>query len=122
MKFKEIKSLIELCGKMGVSEFSLGDLKVVFGGQTKDSPLTPTAHQTKEAEVQSQIVEKEALTQIAQEMDEAELSVMQIENPRLFEQLMIERELEDDGSSSTRLTDVEQSIADDHTTAEAGTH
>lgn len=113
MSFRELKSLVELCGKMGVSELSLGEFHVVFGVQTKDEPLTPTFVQTKDNEVQSQIVEKEALQDLSMEMDEEDLSVMQIENPTLYEQLMIERELEDDGSSSTRLTDVEQSIADE---------
>lgn len=114
LKFAELKELIETCGKNGVRELSLKDFKVVFGSQTKEIPLTPTVYQTKEAEVQSQLVEKEALTQASHELDENDLAVMQVEDPVRYEQLMIEREIEDDRSRSG-ITDIEQSVADEHT-------
>lgn len=91
----------------------LGDFKVVFGGQTKDSPLTAPVIQTKETEVQSQKVEKEALSKISQELDENDLALMQIQDPHRYEQLMIEREIEDDGPRSAGLDEHEQSIADE---------
>lgn len=118
LKFLELKKLIELCGNNGVTEFSLGDFKVVFGGQTKDTPLTTSRNQTKVDEVQSQVVEKEALAQASQDMDDEDLAVMQVVDPSRYEQLMIERELEDDGSDAG-ITGYEQSIADKHLGAQA---
>lgn len=114
MKFGELKKLIELCGKNGVSELSLGEFKVVFASQTKEVAETPAVIQTKETEVQSQVVEKEALAQASKDLDENDLAVMQIEDPIRYEQLMIERELEDDGPSGRSISEHEQSIADIH--------
>lgn len=109
---KDIVRLLEACKKSGVSELVLGGLQVVFKGQTKDSLEMPTASQTKEAEVQSQIVEKEALTQASEALDERDLAVMQIEDPVRYEQLMIERQIEDDGPGGRTITEHEQSIID----------
>ena len=111
LKFTELKKLIELCRDTGVSEFSFGDIRVVFGGQTKAVPLTPTDFQTKESEVSAQQIEKEAFTESSAELDERDLSLMQVENPAMYEQLLIEGELEDDGSGSD-VRDAEQSAID----------
>ena len=112
LKLGEMKKLIELCGKNGVSELSLGDFKVVFGNQTKEIPLTPTAIQTKEADAQSQVVEQEALIELSRDLDENALAIMQVEDPVRYEQLMVERELEDVGTDGAGLDEFEQSIAD----------
>lgn len=114
MKFGEIKKLIELCGEKGVSELQFGDLKIVFGRQTKVDPLTPTVVQTKEAEVQTQQIEKEALVEASKDLDENDLSLMQIEDPSRYEQMLIEGELEDDGTES-ELRHSEQSRIDSST-------
>jgi len=111
MKFSELKKLIELCGDRGVSELQLGDLKIVFGRQTKDSPLTPTVVQTKATEVQTQQIEKEALVEESKNLDEDDLALMQIEDPVRYEQMLIEGELEDDGTES-ELRQSEQSRID----------
>lgn len=111
LKFAEIKKLIELCGDKGVAELQLGELKIVFGRQTKESPLTPPILQTKEIEVQTQQVEKEAFDQVSKELDENDLALMQIENPVRYEQMLIEGEIEDDGSES-ELRNFEQSTID----------
>lgn len=109
-----MRKLIELCGTNGVAELSVGDFKVVFGNQTKESPITPTAIPTKEAEAQSQVVEMESLQAASRELDQDDLATMAVEDPIRFEQLMIERELEDDGRNGPGLDDHEQSIADEH--------
>jgi hypothetical protein len=98
LKFGEIKKLIELCRGAGVSEIALGDMRIVFGGQTKDAPQTASSFQTKETEVQTQQIEMEALRDSSKELDERDLSIMQVEDPSRYEQMLIEGELEDDGS------------------------
>lgn len=110
-KFAELKKLIELCDKRNVSLFHVGDLKIVFGRQTKESPLTPPAFQTKESEVQAEQIESQAIVQASKELDDSDLSIMQIENPSRYEQMLLEGELEDDGSES-EFRDAEQLLVD----------
>lgn len=118
LKFNELKKLIELCGEKGVSEISFGDLKVVFGSQTKGKSLTPTVIQTKDTEVQTQQIETEALTEISKEMDERDLSLMSIEDPTRYEQMLIEGELEDDGSGDSTIGDAERAAIHAETPSE----
>jgi hypothetical protein len=112
LKFGELKKLIELCGEMGVSEINFGNLRVVFGGQTKEKPLTPPTIQTKEVEVQTQQIETEALTEISREVDERDLSLMSIEDPVRFEQMLIEGELEDDGAARSEFGESESTTSE----------
>lgn len=115
LKFGEIKKLIELCEQKGVSEFVLGDMRVVFRAQTKVSLQTPAVVQTKAAEDQTQQVEKIAFREMSRDIDEEDLALMQIEDPIRYEQMLIEGELEDDRSGHTSV-DEQQSAIDSRLT------
>lgn len=104
---KDLTKILKSCKELGVSELKFGNLSVVFGEKTMPQPLTSSVRQTKAAEIQTQVVEKEALQQLSKELDEEELSVMSIENPEMFEQLLIEKELGDE-RSDTAGTEVAQ--------------
>jgi hypothetical protein len=110
MKFSEIKKLIDFCAKQGVSEISIGDFKVVFGGQTKASSLTLSSFQTKDDEVQTQQVEKEALEESSKELDQEDLAHMAVADPQRYEQLLIEGELEDDRAGDAIADDEQRAI------------
>lgn len=99
-KNSDLESILKSCRKHNVLVYEYEGLRVVFGRQTKEEPLTPSAYQTKVAETQTKAIEAEALTQTSFADDEEELATMQIENPSLYEKLMIERELEDAGPTA----------------------
>lgn len=111
MNLGELKELIEFCKDKGAAEVNFGELKVVFGSQTKAILQTPTIDQTKAIEDQTQQIETQALSEASQNLDEDDLAVMQIEDPVRYERMLIEGELEDDVSGS-RTSDDEQSIID----------
>jgi len=90
-----LEEILKVCRKHNVLSYEDDKLRIVFGSQTKEKPLTPSARQTKANETQTQAVEKEALEKESFNDDEDEIATMQIENPALYERLMIERELED---------------------------
>jgi hypothetical protein len=98
LSLKDLLKLLEKCKQNGVSEIKFGALSVVFGEKTTSLPLTPSSRQTKANEIQTQEVEQEALQMASKELDDDELETMSLENPQMFEQLLIEKELEHDGS------------------------
>lgn len=81
-----------------MTELNLGDLRLVFGGQTKVSSQTPTSVQTKDEEIKANQIVLDGLETETIQTSEEQLEFMRIENPARFEQLMIEGELVDAGS------------------------
>lgn len=98
--FSEVLGLIDFCRKKGVLSLECGTLRVVFAEQTKRA-ITPSVRQTKAAAIKTENVEKDSLRAASKALDESEIEMMSLEDPALLEQLLIEGELELDGSSSS---------------------
>lgn len=99
---REVKPLIQLIRalkKSGVRQFKNGDLEIEFGAadtyQTEkvesDPPTIPS-----DAEIES-ARESAAIEDNAREASD-ELANMVVENPALYEQLLVNQELESSGS------------------------
>lgn len=100
MEAKDLAKLIHACRRAGVSELKVGDVSIKFGSgdsailkEQKNEILVPSSD---ELRLES---EKALITENVENAEE-QLSNMQLEDPARFEQLLVERELEQSGGSS----------------------
>lgn len=100
---QDLASIIDTCGKAGVSRLKIGDLDIWFGRPAEPTLSSPgelhAATQAPEAEI-SDLLEKEARAALARDVDqmrEEELSELWLTDPVLAERLRIEGEMGDDG-------------------------
>lgn len=91
---KELVKLIKACRANGVSQLSFGDIRLEFGTKTMPSIEQPSTIQTKDvdqAKVEEIAIKDREKSEL--EIRQEQLEFMQLENPALFEQLLIERDL-----------------------------
>lgn len=103
----EVCRIIEVCGESQVSELKFGDLHLVMGGPTlrpastdaevapNHSPVAPAAI----VAIQKQEAER-SLVQAEADLKRDQLDQMIIEDPSQAERLLIQGELEDDGTNA----------------------
>lgn len=98
---KELIKLVRACRASGVSELNFGDIHLVLHEKTRTHSTSPVI-QTKEAD-QAKVEEISETDRLKSEVEmrEEQLAYMQIENPARYEQLLIERDLEDGRKPTT---------------------
>lgn len=100
----ELIKLIRAAKKAGVSEMKYGELEIKFGPGEAAQSLVP-AGETVEPPTDKELEQVDEASRKEEMLDQAdeELAHMQVENPALFEEMLIQRELElsgDDGRDS----------------------
>ena len=99
----ELIRVLKACRQVGVSELKIGDVEVKFGpGETAQAQKVEVESQTLTDTELEQAVNKANLSANIADA-ESRLNLMQIDNPALYEQLVLEQELEDNGT--TQITD-----------------
>lgn len=102
---KYLAKIIKACRESQVKHLKLGDLEISFATgeaeetkvRTGDTVNPPTENELKEIE---RAVTDNAVLDRADE----ELAHMQVENPGLFEELLVQRELEGSGEFGEKIT------------------
>jgi hypothetical protein len=92
--------VLKACQKAGVVELKIGDIEVKFlAGET---PKISKAKRDGVVVSESELEEIAENVKIGENLAEAEerLDLLQIDDPSLYERLVIERELEDRGQST----------------------
>jgi hypothetical protein len=94
-KIADLERLLKACKDMGVAELSNGDFSVKFvtGDAARVSLQTGDAAPAPDQTELRQSVEQAEADQVEADAQE-ELALMQIEDPEQFEELLIQRELE----------------------------
>lgn len=100
MTIKEICKLLKAIEASTISEFHLGDLKIVRSSPTKDVGLTPDYAQTIEQSAIAESITHEAFSQDLQTLQKTELEDMLLEDPSEYERRLAAGELEEDESAS----------------------
>lgn len=95
-EFKDLLRLIEKCRANGVKLIKYKGIEVVFGGETIPLPQTLTTRQTKAVVANTKQIEDEAIQDASRELDDEEMATLSVEDPARYEQLLAERELEDE--------------------------
>lgn len=97
---KDLAKIIKACVRANVSELKIGDIQIKFGSSEVAKPQEQKSEiqVPSESELESES-EKANLMENIESSDE-QLANIHLENPALFEQLMIEKELEGDGGKA----------------------
>lgn len=96
----ELVRVIKACRKANVTELKIGDIEVKFAAGE--------AEQISKVGFESPTISEDDLVEVAKKVNigeniaeaEERLDLLQIDDPSLYEQLVVERELEDNGKST----------------------
>lgn len=90
---KDLTKLIKTCKLNAVSELEFGEVKIKF--QTGDAVKLPVSGDTVRPPSSQELEQAQEDAQIEMNLSDAddELAFMQVENPVLFEQLLVENDL-----------------------------
>ena len=96
---KDLVRVLKACRQAGVTELKIGDIAVKFGAS--EIPQTEKVRIEHQPLTESELETAVKKANISDNVADAEdrLDFMQIDNPSLYEQLVIERELEDHGTT-----------------------
>lgn len=103
---KDLTKLIKACKLNGVSEFKCGPIEIKFGtGEAAELVSTGETVRTPTKKELEQIQELSLLQRNADEAED-EMAFMAIENPGLFEELLVQNDLginEDEGENDDNV-------------------
>jgi C4-type Zn-finger protein len=99
---KDLIKIIKACKGSGVSQLKLGEMEIRFGPGEAAKPQVPTVESV-ETPTDQELEEVKESVELRERLDSAdeELAFMQVENPALFEELLVQRELEGRGDEDT---------------------
>jgi len=100
---KDLIRVLRACNQARVSELKIGNIEVKFvAGETVQTKIRPSEV---DLMTDQELKEAEQEVNISENLTEAEdrLDLLQIDDPSLYEQLVIERELEDRGRNEITL-------------------
>lgn len=92
---KEICTIIEICAKKGVGEFTYGPLSFNFGNTKAPQPARNGNPSSENVILEQKIIEKDALLSEELQTKEEKIAELTISDPLLAEELMAEGELEE---------------------------
>ena len=100
---KDLIRILKACREAQVTELKIGDIEVKFG-PGEAAQTTPKGFEYPQV-TELELNEATKQVNVSENLTEAEdrLDLMQIEDPALYERLIIERELEDRGRDETAL-------------------
>jgi len=94
----EVCEIIAACGNSGVKEFAFRDLRITFQARKNDGQDEPIYQSPGPVtEIVSNQFDESLIQQDEMAMKEDELSLLKIEDPLAYEQMLMRRELEPDG-------------------------
>jgi hypothetical protein len=93
-KLKEITKIIRVLKKNGVKSYKNGDLEIVLEDPAIDFSSDTSKPKPRYSRKSDKIAESELNKEVV-ETREDQLAMMNIEDPAMFEQLLLERDLED---------------------------
>jgi len=92
---KEICTIIEICAKKGVGEFTYGPLSFNFNGNKAPQPARNGNLSSENVILEQKTIEKDALFSEEMQTKEEKIAELTITDPLLAEELMAEGELEE---------------------------
>ncbi len=103
---QDLRTIIRTCKASGVKKFKSGDLEIEFGvGETPKSESVSRISITPPTAEELQAAARDSALEGNAEVAEQQLSQMQIDDPVLYEQLILEREVVGSGSDPDAIPD-----------------
>jgi hypothetical protein len=97
---KDLVKIIKACVRANVTELKIDDVSIKFGPSEVAKPPEQKSEILVPSQQELEAESEKALVLDNVESAEERLANLQIENPALFEQLLLERELENSGGST----------------------
>ena len=92
MSSKDIANIVKSCAEAGVTEFHFGQLKILFGSRDKEISQPDQQFYMTDFAVNEPSPQSTDSSPTSKKYDDSELEVLQITNPALWEEIVMQED------------------------------